>query len=502
MRHVHDDPIDPTSIAHDSSGADVLALSPQEIAALEWDGEQARMSRPDIDRVQQAAKAYVAFRPAKAQAALLAMAGADSRFTEGHLRLLIGIAVSIYGQSGVAWRQYEALAEYADIEVKTARNHCSELEAWGYIVRTDPRRSNIKGQPKRMDISVRPAGLPSWGDLDSIIRDWSRLVQHRNKLIEPDSSRPSIEAHLPEHNECPGSGDVDNGNVPQSGTLGSGTSRAAGHSFRECPWPGDVQPNTLYNYSTERLSTDTTTTTTTGGGGGRPSTSSEGEHVDKKPAADARIPDSADRVAVQPKFRDAVVTAIREWTPRRSPSNSDQALNSFYGSMKEPSVDAFEAIILTLHADWKAGTVRAPLSVIGHRIANSSLGSRDAAALEATSEGRFNPRDKLGTIAFNPIAGLQGNELLDAVPGTTPQMVRKIITGLNHDWRQQVRRSLTQVMDELKCRLQDELTGHPQMLDVIPGPPEAKYSHELDAQLQYQRRQVDEMARGWQKDTR
>ena len=501
MRHVHDDTIDPISIAHDSSGADVPVLSRQEIAALEWDGEQARMSRPDIDRVQQAAKAYVAFKPAKAQAALLAMAGADLRFTEGHLRLLIGIAVSIYGQSGVAWRQYDALAEYADIEVKTARNHCSELEAWGYIVRTDPRRSNIKGQPKRMDIAVRPVGLPSWGDLDSIIRDWYRLVQHRNKLIEPDSSRPSIEAHLPEHNECPGSGDVDKGNVPQSGTLGSGTSRVAGHSFRERPWPGDVQANTHYNYSTERISTDTTTTIG-GGGGGRLSTTRGGEHVAKNSAAYARIPDSADRAAMQQKFRDAVVTAFREWTPRHSQSNSDHALNSFYTSMKEPSVDAFEKIILTLHADWKAGTVRAPLSVIGHRIANSSFGSRHAAALEATGEGRFNPRDKLGTIVFNPITGLHGNELLDAIPGTTPQMVRMIITGLNHDWRQQTRRSLTQVMDELTCRLRGELIGHPQVLDTIPGPPEAKYSHKLDAQLQYQRRQVDEMARGWQTDTR
>ena len=205
---------------------------------------------------------------------------------------------------------------------------------------------------------------------------------------------------------------------------------------------------------------------------------------------------------MQQKFRDAVVTAFREWTPRHSQSNSDHALNSFYTSMKEPSVDAFEKIILTLHADWKAGTVRAPLSVIGHRIANSSFGSRHAAALEATGEGRFNPRDKLGTIVFNPITGLHGNELLDAIPGTTPQMVRMIITGLNHDWRQQTRRSLTQVMDELTCRLRGELIGHPQVLDTIPGPPEAKYSHKLDAQLQYQRRQVDEMARGWQTDTR
>lgn len=195
------------------------------IDALETDATEATRSRADLARVAKAAADFVTFGPAKAKDAILGLAAADRRLDEIHLRLLAAIMPSISGESGLCWSQYDRLAAIVGWSVKTVRNSCSELERWGYIVRTDPRRANSRGISKTMDTALMPAGHDAWqalrdttSSVDAVIRLADELNrQHRNRpRARPqrgDIKRPSETMNVPQP------GTLKQTNVPHRGTL-------------------------------------------------------------------------------------------------------------------------------------------------------------------------------------------------------------------------------------------------------------------------------------------
>jgi hypothetical protein len=89
-----------------------------------------------------------------------------------------------------------------------------------------------------------------------------------------------------------------------------------------------------------------------------------------------------------------------------------------------------EAIILSLKRDHEAGSISSPGKALGHRIRQAN--ARSAAAAD---KGRFKPTETLGVVGFgNKVTAADGNDILDRVPGSDPNAVRRLIREVCGRW--------------------------------------------------------------------
>jgi hypothetical protein len=203
------------------------------------------------------------------------------------------------------------------------------------------------------------------------------------------------------------------------------------------------------------------------GGGGvvRPPLEGEGEHrlpsgshctphcppcVEWDIQHERQAADATDGFALSPE----VYALHRAWWPERDGAEADRMLDAHLKTLKGSNqAEQLKDIVFRLKADHESGSVIAPGKVLKHRI----KWANDRTTSDCTAGGsQFNPNQELGRVGFgDKVTGADANDILEAVPGSDPQQVRRFIREACAKWTgaNGKKRSRQDVVDEVIRRL-------------------------------------------------
>jgi hypothetical protein len=108
------------------------------------------------------------------------------------------------------------------------------------------------------------------------------------------------------------------------------------------------------------------------------------------------------------------------------------SLDGHFAALNDRDPAKLEPIILSLKRDHEAGSISSPGKVLGHRIRQANARS---AAAATDKDQRFKPTETLGVVGFgSKVTGADGNDILDAVRGSDPDTVRRLIREVCGGW--------------------------------------------------------------------
>jgi hypothetical protein len=139
--------------------------------------------------------------------------------------------------------------------------------------------------------------------------------------------------------------------------------------------------------------------------------------------------DATDEVGLSPE----IYAIHRSWWRERDGAQADRMLDAHVTTLKGSNpVGQLRDIVFSLKAEHESGRVKAPGKVIEHRIKRANA---RAAADAASKAGQFNPHQELGRVGFgDKVTGADANDILEAVPGSDPQQVRRRIREVCGKW--------------------------------------------------------------------
>lgn len=181
------------------------------IAGLHRVGDEIAKPRKTVTAaaVQEAGRELVALGLPAARSTLMIFAAQDKRLGHMHDLVLSWLSYFTNGKSGYAFPSYDLLAKLCGCQNKTIRNTCTELAAWGYLLRT---AGNEIGPHKKKgpSFAIRPGcGL-----------DWAGASGELSEMVK----RAKAELYAENANDGPDHGDVSSGNVPDTGDIVGGDS--------------------------------------------------------------------------------------------------------------------------------------------------------------------------------------------------------------------------------------------------------------------------------------
>jgi hypothetical protein len=185
------------------------------------------------------------------------------------------------------------------------------------------------------------------------------------------------------------------------------------------------------------------------GGGGAIRTPLESEGVHRPPSGSHCTPhcppppecdmqhqgpaaDATDGSGLSPE----VYAVHRAWWPGRDAAEADRSLKAHLEALNGDNPTArLEQIIMALKAAHEAGRVREPGKAIAYRVRQANARSSSVFTPSAVGSSRFKPSEELGRVSFGDrVIGADGNDILDAVPGSDPDTVRRHIREVCGRW--------------------------------------------------------------------